>query len=80
MNETVADVVDTSYNDHEIHTRFLWSPGGRGMQVRSSVFVSILGKNHTQEFMVTPDFLKEVVKAVDVLLSSQCSIVKSMVK
>jgi hypothetical protein len=27
-NETDADVLHTSYNDHEFHTRFHWSPGG----------------------------------------------------
>jgi len=46
-NETVADVLHTSYNDNEFHTRFNWSPAGRGMQVRSRVFVLISGKNHT---------------------------------
>jgi hypothetical protein len=45
-NEIVTtDILHTSYNDHEFHTRFYWSPGG--MQVRSGVFVSISGKNHT---------------------------------
>jgi hypothetical protein len=46
-NETVVDVLRTSYNDHEFHTLFHLSPGGRGMQVRSRVFVSMSGKNHT---------------------------------
>jgi len=27
-NETVADVLHTPYNDHEIHARFHWLPGG----------------------------------------------------
>lgn len=55
MNEIVADVLHTPYNDHEIHARFHWSPGvKRYSGWEQGICVTITKEPHKYDFIVTP--------------------------